>query len=206
MKNDTHRLVEHAVSKVPAVTLGFWIIKIAATTLGETGSDWVTMSLKLGYLIGTMIFAIIFIGLVSAQVKAEKFHPSLYWATIVATTTLGTTMADFADRSLGVGYPGGTAIVFGLLIASLVIWYLVEGTVSVSSITTPNAEWFYWCTSRWRRGDCTSAACMHPCCCSRSSPPVSRSCLSGPRKGRRQLEHAWRPRARRPHQVCGLGK
>jgi uncharacterized membrane-anchored protein len=132
--------------KVPEVTFGFWVIKIAATTLGETGGDWVTMSLHLGYLIGTAIFACIFIGLVTAEVKADRFHPSLYWATIVATTTLGTTIADFADRSLGVGYPGGAAIVFFLLIGSLAIWYRVEGTISIQSITAPKAEWFYWCT------------------------------------------------------------
>lgn len=135
-----------AVNKVPLVTTGFWIIKIAATTLGETGGDWVSMSLKLGYLIGSTIFAAIFIGLVSAQIRAKKFHPFLYWATIIATTTLGTTMADFADRSLGVGYPGGVAIVFALLIVSLAIWYRSEGTVSVQSITTAKAEWFYWIT------------------------------------------------------------
>jgi len=138
--------VEQAASKVPEATLGFWAIKIAATTLGETGGDWVTMTLSLGYLIGTIIFAVIFLGLVAGQVKAAKFHPFLFWATIVATTTLGTTIADFTDRSLGVGYPGGVAIVLALLIASLAIWYWVEGTVSVESITTPRAEWFYWCT------------------------------------------------------------
>lgn len=138
--------VEHAVIKVPAVTVGFWVVKVAATTLGETGGDWVSMSLNLGYLVGTAIFAVLFIGLVSAQVKAAKLHPFLYWGTIVATTTLGTTMADFADRSLGVGYPGGVAIVFGLLIASLAIWLRAEGTVSVASVTTPRVEWFYWCT------------------------------------------------------------
>jgi uncharacterized membrane-anchored protein len=134
------------VSKVPQVTISFWIIKIAATTLGETGGDWVSMSLKLGYLVGSAIFAVVFIGLVSAQIKAESFHPFLYWATIVATTTLGTTMADFADRSLGLGYPGGVAIVFTLLIASLGIWYWSEGTVSVQSVTTAKAEWLYWTT------------------------------------------------------------
>jgi uncharacterized membrane-anchored protein len=139
-------LLEHATSKVPEVIFGFWVIKIAATTLGETGGDWVTMSLNLGYLIGTGIFAVIFIGLVAAQVNAGKFHPVLYWATIVATTTLGTTMADFADRSLGVGYPGGVAILVSLLIASLAIWYWVEGTVSVQSIASPRVEWFYWST------------------------------------------------------------
>jgi uncharacterized membrane-anchored protein len=146
MKSSNARLLAHAVSKVPEVTLGFWLIKIAATTLGETGGDWVTMSLKLGYLIGTAVFAIIFIALVSAQIKARRFHPFLYWATIIATTTLGTTMADFFDRSLGVGYPGGVAIVLALLLASLGVWYKVEGTVSVQSVTTPKTEWFYWIT------------------------------------------------------------
>ncbi len=136
----------HALSKVPEIVLGFWIIKIAATTLGETGGDWVTMTLSLGYLIGTLIFAIVFVGLVAAQVKAGRFHPFLYWATIVATTTLGTTLADFADRSLGVGYPGGVSIIFALLIASLAIWYRVEGSVSVQSVATPRVEWFYWST------------------------------------------------------------
>jgi uncharacterized membrane-anchored protein len=134
------------VSKVPAVTLGFWVIKILATTLGETGGDWVTMSLNLGYLIGTAIFAVIFVLLVWSQVKASKFRPALFWATIVATTTLGTTMADFADRSMGIGYPGGVAIVGGLLVASLLVWRWSEGTVSVASVSTPKAEWFYWCT------------------------------------------------------------
>jgi uncharacterized membrane-anchored protein len=146
MKIDMRNVSEHAVSKVPQVTLGFWIVKIAATTLGETGGDWVTMSLKLGYLIGSAIFAVIFIGLVSGQIKAERFHPFLYWATIVATTTLGTTMADFFDRSMGVGYPGGVAVIFALLLASLGVWYKSEGTVAVQSVTTPRAEWFYWVT------------------------------------------------------------
>ncbi len=145
MKNDM-RLAEDAVSKVPEVTFGFWVVKVLATTLGETGGDWVTMSLKLGYLVGSAIFTAIFIGLVFGQVKAAKLHPALFWATIVATTTLGTTLADFADRSMGIGYPGGVAIVSGLLIASLGTWRWVEGTVSVKSITKPGAEWFYWCT------------------------------------------------------------
>ena len=134
------------VSKVPAVTFGFWVIKVFATTLGETGGDWVSMSLKLGYLVGSAIFAAIFVLLVWSQVKASRFRPALYWATIIATTTLGTTMADFADRSLGIGYPGGVAIVGALLVASLLIWRWSEGTVSVVSINTPKAEWFYWCT------------------------------------------------------------
>ncbi len=104
------------------------------------------MSLNLGYLIGSAIFAAFFLGLVAAQVKAERFGPSLYWATIVATTTLGTTLADFADRSLGIGYPGGVTIVSACLVASLAIWYWSEGTVSVRTITTTKVEWFYWTT------------------------------------------------------------
>lgn len=146
MKIHTSSLARYSVSKVPEVTFGFWVIKVAATTLGETGGDWVTMSLKLGYLVGTAIFTFIFIGFVFSQIRADRFQPFLYWATIVATTTLGTTIADFADRSLGVGYPGGVAIVFGLLIASLAIWYWAEGSVSFQSVTTPRVEWFYWCT------------------------------------------------------------
>ena len=136
MMFNQRRPVGQAVSKVPEVTFGFWVIKIAATTLGETGGDWVTMSLSLGYLIGTGIFTAIFVGLVAAQINAGKFRPFLYWATIVATTTLGTTIADFTDRSLGIGYPGGVAIVLSLLLASLAIWYWVDGTVSVQSITS----------------------------------------------------------------------
>ncbi|MBK6008733.1 hypothetical protein JJB11_21755 [Ramlibacter ginsenosidimutans] len=138
--------LQDAVSKVPAVTLGFWIVKIAATTLGETGGDWVTMSLKLGYLIGCAIFAVIFLVLVAAQVRAKHFHPVLYWATIVGTTTLGTTIADFADRTMGLGYPGGVALIATLLAVSLGTWYWSERTVSVESITTPKVEWFYWVT------------------------------------------------------------
>jgi uncharacterized membrane-anchored protein len=146
MADDQRTLAEKAVSKVPEVIFGFWIIKIAATTLGETGGDWVTMSLNLGYLIGTGIFGVIFVALVAAQVRAEKFHPYLYWATIIATTTLGTTIADFVDRSLGIGYPGGVAIVFTLLLASLAVWHKVEGKVSFQTIASPRVEWFYWCT------------------------------------------------------------
>ena len=138
--------LQDAVSKVPAVTLGFWIVKIAATTLGETGGDWVTMSLNLGYLVGCAIFTAIFLALVAAQVKAKRFHPVLYWATIVGTTTLGTTIADFADRTVGLGYPGGVALVATLLAVSLGTWYGSERTVSVESITTPKVEWFYWVT------------------------------------------------------------
>src|ERR1019366_6793738 len=114
---------KHALSKVPAVTLIFWVTKVAATTLGETGGDAVSMSMHLGYLVGTAIFAVLFIIAVVAQIKANRFYPFLYWTTIIATTTVGTTLADFADRSLGIGYAGGTALLFALLMASLAIWY-----------------------------------------------------------------------------------
>src|SRR3569623_1798704 len=119
MKDSAINFADQAVSKVPQVTLGFWVIKVAATTLGETGGDWVSMSLKLGFLSGSSIFLVFFIALVSAQITARNFRPFLYWATIIATTTLGTTMADFADRSLGIGYPGGVALVVALLAATL---------------------------------------------------------------------------------------
>ena len=137
---------QSALSKVPEVTLIFWIIKIAATTLGETGGDAVSMSMNLGYLVGTAIFAAIFLVAVAAQVKANGFHPFLYWTTIIATTTVGTTLADYADRSLGIGYAGGTSLLFALLIASLAIWYRSLGTVSVDTVSTPKAEMFYWMT------------------------------------------------------------
>jgi uncharacterized membrane-anchored protein len=135
-----------ALSKVPEVALGFWIIKILATTLGETGGDALSMSLNVGYAVSTVIFFGLFLVLVVAQIRAKRFHAFLYWAVIVGTTLAGTTMADFADRSLGIGYPGGTAILFGLLVASLVVWKLVVGTVSVNNIVTPRAEMFYWLT------------------------------------------------------------
>ena len=146
MDTDRHHALQNAAAKVPAVTLGFWLIKIAATTLGETGGDWVTMSLNLGYLVGTGIFAALFVVLVALQVRSVRFHAFAYWATIVATTTLGTTMADFFDRSIGVGYPGGASIVGLLLVASLFAWHRVEGTVAIASVATPRAEWFYWIT------------------------------------------------------------
>lgn len=139
-------IFEKTVSKVPEVTLGFWIIKIFATTLGETGGDAVSMSMGLGYLVGTAIFAALFLLMVLAQIKAAKFHPFLYWTTIIATTTVGTTMADFADRSLGIGYSGGSLLLFMLLMVSLFVWYRTMGTISVSSINTPKAEMFYWVT------------------------------------------------------------
>jgi len=137
---------EIRASKVPEVTLMFWIIKIAATTLGETGGDAVSMTLKLGYAVGTAIFFAFFLVTATAQIRARAFHPFLYWAVIVATTTAGTTMADFADRSLGVGYVGGSLILFALVMVSLAAWRFTEGTVSVNTITTPRAETFYWVT------------------------------------------------------------
>lgn len=146
MVNPINNLTEHTLSKVPEVTLVFWIIKIAATTLGETGGDAVSMSMNLGYLIGTIIFAAVFLVAVSAQIKAKSFHPFLYWITIIATTTVGTTLADFADRSLGIGYAGGSSLLFVLLIASLFFWYRTFGSVSVNAISSPKAETFYWVT------------------------------------------------------------
>jgi len=137
---------EHPLSKVPEVTLIFWIIKIAATTLGETAGDAVSMSMKLGYLVGTAIFAAIFFVAVVAQIRAKRFHPFLYWTTIIATTTVGTTLADFADRSLGIGYTGGATLLFALLMASLAIWYRSLGSVSVDTVSSPKEEMFYWIT------------------------------------------------------------
>jgi len=134
------------ISKVPEVTLLFWILKIAATTLGETAGDAVSMSLGLGYLIGTAIFAAAFAIAVAIQIRAARFHPFLYWFTIIATTTVGTTLADFADRSLGIGYAGGSALLLCLLVASLVVWHRTLGTIAVASISTPRAEMFYWLT------------------------------------------------------------
>jgi len=132
------------LTKVPAVTFGFWLIKILATTLGETGGDAVSMTMDLGYAVASVIFIAIFLLAVFAQIKAKAFHPFLYWAVIVATTTAGTTMADFADRSLGIGYPGGATILFILLMASLGLWYRVEGSISVETVKTPRVEMFYW--------------------------------------------------------------
>ncbi len=136
----------HVFAKVPEVTLLFWIIKIAATTLGETGGDAVSMSMNLGYLVSTGIFAVIFIIVVGVQIVAERFHPYVYWATIIATTTLGTTLADFVTRSIGIGYLGGSTILLVLLLASLGLWYRVMGTVSGDSVNTPKSEMFYWMT------------------------------------------------------------
>jgi uncharacterized membrane-anchored protein len=131
-------------SKVPEVTLVFWIIKILATTLGETGGDTVSMSMNLGYAVSSLIFIGIFVIAVIAQIAAKKFHPFLYWFVVVATTTAGTTMADFADRSLGIGYPGGASLLFVLLMASLAVWYWSAGSISVNTVSTPGIETFYW--------------------------------------------------------------
>ncbi|WP_395697920.1 hypothetical protein [Methylocella sp.] len=140
--------INHAAarSKVPGPTLGFWIIKILATTLGETGGDALSMSLDLGYLVSTAIFAVIFAALVVLQIRARRFNAYLYWLTIIATTTLGTTVADFCDRSLGIGYLGGSLILLALLLASLALWRHVEGTVDVNTVATPRSEAFYWVT------------------------------------------------------------
>ena len=133
-------------SKVPAVTLGFWLIKILATTLGETGGDTVSMTMNLGYLVGTAIFLTVLVALVWWQVAATRFHPFLYWATIIASTTAGTTMADFATRSLGIGYTGGSALLLGCVLASLIVWYRTLGSISVDTVREPKAELFYWTT------------------------------------------------------------
>ena len=134
------------LSKVPEVTLGFWIIKILATTLGETGGDAVSMSMNLGYAVSSFIFAAIFAIAVAIQIRAKNFKPFLYWFVIIATTTLGTTLADFADRSLGIGYSGGSAILLTLLLISFAVWYKSAGTVSVHSVSSPKVESFYWVT------------------------------------------------------------
>lgn len=134
------------MSKVPEVTLVFWIIKILATTLGETGGDALSMSMNLGYLVSTGIFAILFLIAVVVQISAKKFHPLIYWTTIIATTTIGTTMADFTDRSLHIGYAGGTTILFMLLMASLFVWHRALGSIAVNTVSSPKSELFYWAT------------------------------------------------------------
>ena len=147
-----------ALTKVPAVTLGFWIIKILATTLGETGGDSVSMSWLgettpgagqgglNGYLVGTAIFGAVLLALIWAQIRARSFNPWLYWATIIASTTAGTTLADFCTRSLGIGYPGGSLLLFGFVLGSLLVWYRATGSISVNSIVSPREETFYWIT------------------------------------------------------------
>lgn len=147
-----------ALTKVPAVTLGFWIIKILATTLGETGGDSVSMSWLgettpgagqtglNGYLVGTAIFGVVLLALIWAQIRTKSFNPWLYWATIIASTTAGTTLADFCTRSLGIGYPGGSLLLFGFVLGSLLIWFRATGSISVNSIVSPREETFYWIT------------------------------------------------------------
>lgn len=137
---------QQTLTKVPEITLIFWIIKIAATTLGETAGDAVSMSMNLGYLVGTFIFAAVFLVAVVAQIRAKSFHPYLYWTTIIATTTVGTTLADFTTRSLGIGYSGGSSLLILLLMISLMVWYRTLGTISVNSISSPKSEAFYWVT------------------------------------------------------------
>jgi uncharacterized membrane-anchored protein len=137
---------EGAMSKVPELTLGFWVIKILATTLGETGGDTVTMTMKLGYLTGTLIFLSALVVLVVLQILAKRFHASLYWLTIVASTTAGTTLADFADRSLGIGYTGGSTLLAACVVVVLAAWYWTQGSVSVNTVSTPRVEAYYWAT------------------------------------------------------------
>lgn len=137
---------EQVFSKVPAVTLLFWVIKIVATTLGETGGDALSMSLDLGYLLSTVIFAIVFVVAVIAQIRATRFQPWLYWFTIITTTMLGTTLADFADRSLGIGYAGGSTLLLALLLLTLLAWHKTLGTVAIDSVITSRSEVFYWLT------------------------------------------------------------
>jgi uncharacterized membrane-anchored protein len=132
------------MSKVPEVILGFWIIKIIATTLGETGGDAVSMTLNWGYALGSALFIGLFVVLVTAQIRSNRLHPFLYWAVVVATTTAGTTMADFADRSMGIGYPGGSLVLLALLLASLGLWYWQAGSISINTVASPGIEAFYW--------------------------------------------------------------
>lgn len=135
-----------ALSKVPEVTFAFWVIKILATTLGETGGDAASMSMNLGYLVSTAIFGVIFVAAVVFQIHAPKFHPVIYWFTIVASTTVGTTLADFATRSLGIGYTGGSSILLALVLGSLYLWHRVTGSISVSEVASPRTEILYWLT------------------------------------------------------------
>jgi len=153
-----HRTDDDGLTKVPAITLGFWVIKILATTLGETGGDTVSMSWLgettpeagqsglNGYLVGTIIFGLLLVGLVWAQIRARRFNPWLYWATIIASTTAGTTLADFSTRSLGIGYPGGSLLLLGCVLMSLLAWYRTLGSVSVNTVVSPREEIFYWIT------------------------------------------------------------
>lgn len=146
MNTQTPNDLNDAIAKVPEVTLAFWAVKILATTLGETGGDAVSMSMHLGYLAATGIFATLFLVFVAAQIRAKQYHPALYWATIIASTTVGTTMADFFDRSLGIGYAGGSSILLALLLGSLWLWKRSAGSVAVETVASPRTELFYWVT------------------------------------------------------------
>lgn len=153
-----NKRAQSTLTKVPAITLGFWIIKILATTLGETGGDAVSMSwlgetttaagqsALNGYLVGTAIFGVLLAALVWIQIRARSFIPWLYWATIIASTTAGTTLADFATRSLGIGYPGGSLLLLGCVLLSLFTWHRTLGSVSVDTVTAPRQELYYWIT------------------------------------------------------------
>ena len=141
-----NKTIQSTLSKVPEITLAFWIVKIFATTLGETGGDAVSMSMGLGYLVGTVIFSVIFLFAVFAQIRAKEFHPWIYWTTIIATTTVGTTLADFADRSLSIGYAGGTLVLLSFLILSFFIWHKTLGSVSMNNVSDQKTEIFYWVT------------------------------------------------------------
>ena len=145
-KSDVNSDQKEILSKVPEITFLFWIIKIASTTLGETAGDAVSMSMDLGYLVGSLIFGAFFIIAVFVQIRGKKFHPVLYWMTIIATTTVGTTMADFSTRSLGIGYPGGTVLLIFLLAGSLFVWYWSMGSVSMVNVRSTKSEIFYWVT------------------------------------------------------------
>ena len=144
--NDVKTSASEALAKVPEVTLGFWLIKILATMLGETGGDVVSMSMNLGYLVGTLIFAALFDIAVWAQIRADRFRPLLYWSTIIASTTVGTTLADFADRSLGIGYAGGASLLLVLLLGTLFTWHRTLGSIAVETVGDPKSETFYWLT------------------------------------------------------------
>jgi uncharacterized membrane-anchored protein len=146
MKHSTPNHRTTTFSKVPELTLGFWIIKILATTLGETGGDAVSMSMNYGYLVSTLLFGAIFMAAVAFQIRAAKFHPVIYWFTIIASTTVGTTLADFATRSLGIGYTGGSTILMALVLGSLYVWKRVTGSISVLDVASPRSEIFYWLT------------------------------------------------------------
>jgi uncharacterized membrane-anchored protein len=141
-----HKELAQGLNKVPELAVSFWIIKILATTLGETGGDAASMSMALGYLVSTLIFAAVFVTSVSIQIKAKRFQPVIYWTTIIATTTVGTTLADFCTRSLGIGYPGGSMLLLFSLLASLFVWYRSTGSVAIATVNNKKSEIFYWMT------------------------------------------------------------